>query len=78
MFILIFLEQYKPDGTKQIGTMCSYDFSASTQSGNFFSLSYPQNYPPNSKCQYTFYGQSHEGTVKVQFQNIQIFDDGRR
>lgn len=70
-------KQYKIGGSLQQGTMCSYDFYASQLTGNFFSPSYPQNYPPLSKCQYTFYGQSHEGTVKVQFQNIQIYNDGR-
>ncbi|XP_052089103.1 suppressor of lurcher protein 1-like [Mytilus californianus] len=68
--------QFVSDGVKQSGTMCSWDFSTSKLSGKFFSPLYPQNYPSHSKCQYTFYGQPHEGTVYIQFQNLQIYDEG--
>ncbi|CAG2227163.1 unnamed protein product [Mytilus edulis] len=68
--------QFVSDGVKQSGTMCSWDFSTSKLSGKFFSPLYPQNYPSHSKCQYTFYGQPNEGTVYIQFQNLQIYDEG--
>ncbi|XP_076077627.1 suppressor of lurcher protein 1-like isoform X1 [Mytilus galloprovincialis] len=69
-------KQFISDGVKQSGTMCSWDFSTSKLSGKFFSPLYPQNYPSHSKCQYTFYGQPNEGTVYIQFQNLQIYDEG--
>ena len=60
-------------GTRSYGSPCGFDFysTRSTKIGRFFSPRYPQNYPPNSNCQYIFYGLPGE-LVRVTFGHIQL------
>lgn len=71
------------------GSRCAYDFHSGKSNvtssvggtgavgGRFFSPRYPQNYPPSTSCQYTFYGRRNE-RVRVMFDNVQLeYIDGR-
>ncbi|KAK3096487.1 hypothetical protein FSP39_000624 [Pinctada imbricata] len=66
--------QFKTSGLKKDGFPCSYDFHSfhNNTKGYFFSPLYPQNYPANSKCSYTFYGHAIDERVKIIFMNIQL------
>ena len=72
--LLCFSAQFDSDGTR-IEPPCKWYFVStnltSSKSGKFFSHKYPQNYPPESNCQYIFRGMKHE-KVMVTFNNIQL------
>lgn len=61
------------------GSTCIYDFNSSNllQKGKFFSPSYPQNYLPNSRCLYNFYGKTDE-RVALLFDEIELEEDGTK
>ena len=66
-------------GSRRWGTRCTYDFYSQPEvkTGRFFSPAYPQNYRPNTRCLYVFYGQ-HAERVVVRFSSIELeFFDGR-
>jgi len=66
-------------GNRRWGTRCTYDFYSQPgkKTGRFFSPAYPQNYRPNTRCLYVFYGLRWE-RVRVHFSTIELeFFDGR-
>ena len=73
--IILFSAQFQMvGGSKSWGSMCGYDFYSNDngkKTGTFYSPGYPQNYPPQSTCNYKFHGLKNE-RVRITFQNIQL------
>ena len=55
------------------GEGCTYRFnSLHTKHGRIFSPRFPQNYPPDTNCRYTFRGAPDE-CVSLAFSSINLF-----
>jgi len=67
-------------GSRRWGSRCAYDFysTRSGVEGRFFSPGFPQRYPPDTRCQYAFFGKPSE-RVKITFHNFSLEQiDGRQ
>lgn len=78
LFTLI-ADAYKTDGIPEFGTNCDYNIQSIPQSktGKFFSPRFPQEYPKNSNCHYTFIGHESE-RVRIKFDLIMLPRHGTR
>jgi len=62
---------YSPSASSSSSSSPAAAAAAATVSGRFFSPDFPQHYPPDTRCQYAFFGQPSQ-RVNITFHNFSL------